>query len=111
MTSTRTPSTRTPSRLLTVFLAALLGILAGGVVGLVLWLGGFSLLAVLSDRFDSDIDSDTIIFHGWGAAAMLYLFVGMILPPLGAAVGGMVGASGVELKRFAARRAARRAVV
>ena len=83
--------------LLVVFLAvqrkrkakAAAGALFGAAIGGLVWMGGTALLAFLSANYDTDIESDTIIFHGFGAAALVMLMVGSLLVPIGAVIGAL----------------------
>jgi hypothetical protein len=95
-------SNRTSSR----FLDGLVGVAAGYSIGFLLYGGGVGLLAVLSELFDAEIVSDTIIFDGWGGAAVLFLFLGVLLPPLGAVVGGIIGVSRAHMTSRATDRVA-----
>ena len=64
----------------------------GLVVGAVSWPVLVIFCAVMSAHFDTEIGSDTIIFHGWGAAAIAAIFVGWALIPAGAIAGSAIGA-------------------
>jgi hypothetical protein len=93
---------RTSSR----FLAGLAGAAIGFSSGFLVYVGGVGLLAALSELFDEEIVSDTIIFDGWGGVAVLFLFLGVLLPPLGAVVGGIIGVSRAHMTSRAADRVA-----
>ena len=60
-------------------------------IGLAGWIGGTVFAATMSSHFDSAIESDTIIFHGWGLATIVILVIGVSFPLVGLLVGLIVG--------------------